>query len=759
MFNKAHTIFILLILLWLGSDLGQLAYAQDFSKSQRLLTELLPTFNAAFEENNLELLKSSEYKKKLRKLQSEYAKYNAENFEAADSVQRMNNEAILLALSSNYHKALRIFEGINLDNHDTQLIHNRGIYNLLAGKYEAARNDFAINPSDKTVIINTLYSFGKEKDFDGGQAYFNHISSNSIGAKWNYNGGLLHKLSGNTSLAIEELNNAVRQGNDVAAYRLLRGDMLMKNGDKKKAVKDFEKASKKFPKAQIRYANALLSLHRFSEAKSIYLQYLKDKNRQFKAQAYLGLAHCYYGLSEFDEAIRYYRLTSTMMRESPSLLSGIANIHLIKHEYQFASGLFDRAIIKDPTYQMAFLGRAVANFGLKNYALALSDFEKAGKELDPQNPFYADIFVSKAYCEYFLGNKKEARMDFETAIRLDPKRYEALAGVSNILIDGKKFSEAGQYLVKALKYDSGYSEMWSNYGNLLLHFEMFNKSYQVFRKSVLLKPTNVNAQNGWGVVLLENDKLDIAMNLFDSLVHEHPKLSFLHNNFGIVNAYLGNRYEQKFDAISADMSYEKAFLNFQNAMETAPTRKLYNVNQGNVYRYWEKFDDAKLSYQTYQDKSALNNTGVMYAAREMLSDAKYYLGVAIKIDSLHKVFQYNLNILVQGKQKEMKKLVASAGDDGPFSDIGIKYSLDGFVTIYLYDYVYDQLTFPGRHFMPLPVEEYEENYFIPEIDFKFLPYSKKKTQKNKIKRVNYKTQKVKMPRSRNKSGTKCPVLF
>jgi hypothetical protein len=118
-----------------------------------------------------------------------------------------------------------------------------------------------------------------------------------------------------------------------------------------------------------------------------------------------------------------------------------------------------------------------------------------------------------------------------------------------------------------------------------------------------------------------------------------------------------------------------------------------------------------------------------------------------------------MTVLVKGKQKEMMRLVASSDENSPFSDIGIKYSRDGFVTIYLYDYEYDVLSFPGRHYMPLPVAEYKEDYFIPEYDFKLIAYPKKKSDAPKNKKVRYHSQKVKLPGSRARSGTKCPVLF
>ena len=737
---------------------SSMASAQDFGECQRLLKQLLPVFNRSFEENNPALLRDEDYQRKLHALQAAYVKFNKEAFSSADSVQRMNNEAVLLALSGSYYKALHIVEGLELSGADPHLQYNRGLFSLLTSRYAAARNDFANAPSGSQGNLNTLVSYAKQKKYTDGRDFAMGTSGKNSGGKWNYNLGMIHKFNGELGEGVGEMTAAIKQKDEVIAYRLQRGDMLMRNGNEKKAVKDFEKVARRHPKAQIRYANALLSTSQFGAARIVFDQYLESGERTFRGDAYLGMAHAHYGLQQITEAQRYYRLASTMKRETPALLSGIGNTHLSRHEYQFAFNSFDKVIRKDTSYLPAYLGRAVAYYGMGKYELALADFKKAEKALDENNRFYADLFVTKGFAEYYLNKSKEAQEDFNKAIRLDGTRYEALSGMSSIMIDQKRYSEAGQFLAKALQFEQNYDRMWSNYGNLLLHFDMFKKGYQVFKKAVSLNPANVSAQNGWGVALLENDQLDKSMALFDSLVKERPELPFLHNNHGIIQAYVGNRHDQKREINEANARYEGAFADFKKAMEVAPSRKFYNVNQGNVYRYWEQYDEAKLSYQTYQDKSALNNTAVMYAGQEKMKDAKYYLGVAIQIDSLHRVFQYNMTILAKGKQKEMMRLVASNSDDSPFSDIGIKYSRDGFVTIYLYDYEYDKLQFPGRHFMPLPAAEYNEDYFIPEYDFKLVPYSKKKNDSGKTKKVKYKSQKVKMPGGRGKSGTQCPVF-
>jgi tetratricopeptide (TPR) repeat protein len=758
MVQKTYFVIFSVIVLMLTALTPKRASGQDFGECQRLVKDLLPVFNRSFEENNPALLREESYQRGIRNLQAAYALYHKQAFQPSDSAQRMNNEAVILALSGNYQKALHIMDQLELGTEDGQLHYNRGLFGLLSGKFAQARNDFAVSPGGTQAVLNTVVAFGKQKKYQEAVDFANTNSAKNTGGKWNFNIGMLYKYLGQTEEAVDEITTAIRQ-KDEMAYRLQRGDMLMRSGNEKRAVKDFEKVSKTHPKAQIRYANALLSLNQFGAAKAVFQTYLETDDRTFRGDAYLGMAHSCYGLKQISEAQRFYKLASTIKRETPALQSGIANTHLSKREYQTAFTLFDRVIKKDSTYLPAYLGRAVSYYGQKKYDLALQDFKKAGKALKEDNKFFADLFVTKAFSEYYLKKSSEAQADFQTAIKLDPTRYEALAGLSSIMIDQKRFSEAGQFLARALQYEQGYDLMWSNYGSLLLHFDMFKKGYQVFRKAVSLNPSNVNAQNGWGIVLLENDQLDKSMSLFDSLVREKPELPFLHNNRGIVQAYIGNRHEQRHQVNEANARYDGSYDDFKKAMEAAPSRKFYNVNQGNVYRYLEKFDEAKLSYQTYQDKSALNNTAVMYAGQQRFKDAKYYLGVAIQIDSLHRVFQYNMTILVKGKQQEMMRLVASADENSPFSDIGIKYSRDGFVTIYLYDYEYDVLTFPGRHYMPLPVAEYKEDYFIPEYDFKLVAYEKKKGDTTKKKRVHYHSQKVKLPGSRGRSGTKCPILF
>ncbi len=749
---------VLLILCWFGRGTPT-AQAQDFKDCQSLFTKCLQLFNQAVEENDPKILQSAEYRRELLDLQRAYRDYHKTYYNPADSVQKYSNEAVLNALSGNYSKALRVLT--SLDSLDQLTSYQIGLLHLLSRDYPAARASFTNSTASKFSVLNTLVTFGREGSVSDGLLYAQGTPHRSQGGKWNYNVGLLFKQNHQYPESVGEVTSAIRQ-KDEMAYRLLRGDVLMKLKKSKSAVSDFEKVAKRNHKAQIRYANALVDLKRYPEAQASFEEYLESDDKKFRMDAFLGLGHTFYALGQFENAQKYYRLAAAIMKNSQVALCGQANVLVSRRLYAAAKGMYDRILDADSTYVSAYLGRGVTHYGLKEYQKALDDFERAKTLFNPEDRSLADIFVSRGFAKYYTKKSGAALSDFETAVRLDPNRYEALAGISGILVDQKSFSLAGQYLSRALTHEKTYDKMWSNYGNLLLHFDMFKKGYEVFRKAIALNPQNLKAQNGWGVVLLENDQLNQSRALFDSLVEANPTVPFLLNNRGIVNAYQGNRSEQKKLVGEADEQYQLAFNDFKKAMEVAPGRKFYNVNQGNVFRYWQKYDEAKLSYQTYQDKSALNNTAVLHAGLENYKDAKYYLGVAIQIDSSNRVFQFNMNLLLKGTQKKFASSLAAAtasnDTEGGFSDIGIKYSRDGFVTIYLYDYEYDTLYFPGRHYLPLPVAEYDEEYFIPEYDFKLIPYTEKKLPKDKNKKGSYKSQKVALKKRGRRSGTQCPIF-
>lgn len=735
-----------------------IAKSQSFEKSEKQLSALLPEFNRAFGENNPALLKQGRYLKKLSRLRRTYSDYHASDYLAEDSVARLHNESILMALSGLHHKASQQMSSVNGGTEQALVAYHRGLVNLLSGDFASAVHDLE-NSSQPNAALNNMVASGRLPGIKSTAAFTKGaLNSADPKGKLSYNRGVLLSRAGDSHGAIADFTAAIAQS-DQSAYRMARGDVLMAAGKADEARSDFKMLAGKHPKAMVRLGNTLVRQGEFSQARQTFRAYLKTKDKAHRNEAILGLANALYGEKEYAEAKKYYEMLASYKPLAAAGQQGMANIALTERRYGRAKAIFEGLISKDPAGSgSAYLGRAVARYGLGDYSGALADFSKADTLIDLSRKETADILVCRGYSNYFLGHIDAAGADFERAVKLDAGRYEALAGLGKIEIDRRKYAEAGKFLNAALGYEKNYDRLWTNYGNLLMHFGMYGKAFAVFNTAVKLNPVSLNAQNGRGITLLEQDMLEEARSLFDSLVRTNRARPFLLNNRGIVNAYLGNRSSQYGEQKSADKSYKLAGNDFNLALDADPARKFYHVNKGNVFRYWQQYDDARLSYQSYQDKSALNNTAVMYAGLERLKDARYYMGVALQIDSTHRAFRYNMNMLVRdgGRAKEMARFVASAKDTGPYSEISLKYSLDGYVTLYLYDYEYENMLFPGRHHLPAPLKEITEDYLIPEFDFRFLPYTDKKAEVSRKKTVRNPRVRLK---GRGRSSTKCPVLF
>ncbi|GAA4441098.1 hypothetical protein GCM10023091_25770 [Ravibacter arvi] len=723
--------------------------AQSFRKCEELLAEAQQGLNQAFEQNDLSKLKSRAYLRKLHKLRKAYSAYHRAYFDEGDSVAKANNEAVLLFLGRQYGKA---FHQLSMVRDPVPLLeYHKGLSLLGQGDYRRAAG-LLQKSAQENASLNALVALGKLPEPADGLALARRYGGSQ--AKGAYNAAILLERAGEKEKARTYLDRAAGQS-ESAWYRIRRADLLMELGLTAQAAADFEAFGRKMPGGTVRMANAYMVLGQYEQAKALFDAYLKSGDQHYRAEASLGIANSMYSLGEYETARNYYERAATHTSTRIGGICGLGNIALVENRYAQARKLWELVLSRDSTNRSALRGRAISLYGVGDYDGALRGFEALVGEADMPAAIRADLLVCRGYSYYNTGQPEKAARDFQQAIKIDPSWFEAHAGLGMIAIDRRKYPEAGKHLLAALAYEKKNDRLWTNYGNLLMHFDMYDKAFSVFKTASELNPNSLNAQNGRGITLLERDLLPESKALFDSLVKTNPGKSFLLNNRGIVSAYLGNRASQREEAAVANKSYTRAQNDFEAAMASAPEKKFYNVNKGNVLRYWQQYEDARDSYQSYQDKSALNNTAVLLAGLERLKDAKYYMGVALQIDSTHRAFQYNMNLLANGRSKETAKFVASARDDGPYSEISLKYSLDGYVTIYLYDYLYERILFKGRHQAELPRVAFTDDYLIPEFDFSFLPYSPKEKQ------TNVKKRSVRMPRTkgkRSRSGTQCPVF-
>ncbi len=101
-----------------------------------------------------------------------------------------------------------------------------------------------------------------------------------------------------------------------------------------------------------------------------------------------------------------------------------------KRSLKFAREMFTRAIELDPDYALAYAGIADTSSLLHMYYKAaessLENADEASRravELDPELP---EAHAARGFALWQMGHADEAATEFETAIALDPKQFEAL---------------------------------------------------------------------------------------------------------------------------------------------------------------------------------------------------------------------------------------------------------------------------------------------------------------------------------------------
>jgi tetratricopeptide (TPR) repeat protein len=724
-------------------------YAQKINECQKNVDELVILFNQSIEEDRAEIIKSDAYQKKIRKLRACLRAYELESYGPEDSLRRINNEAIYNALATHYSKAIQVLRVLDLSLPDQQNIaYNRGQINLLNRKYGAAKADLTHTIQMQKSSLNLLVAMGLDKDSKLEVEQPPPPSSDD--SKWYYNYSVYLNERGCTSDALRAISRAIA-GDDKERYRLFKGDLYVQQGAFELAKKEFDQLSNQYKRVAVAYGNVYLGNNNFKAAQEQYLNYIRKGTSDLIGEAYLGLAHSSYGLKEWGQAQKYYRHAARYLPGDLSVTAGLANTYLSTSQYHSALKYFDLVLEKDSLYYPAYVGRALAYYSLGRYEEAIFNFEKANPIFDNHNLFQANWHTSKGLSYYQLGQFSKAINSFQTALEMDSNQFEALVGMSSVLIKQKKFPSAGEYLHKALQLVPTDDRLWSNYGNLLLHFGMFDKAYTVFKKAREINPRNISAVNGLSIALLEKDQIEKSLTLLDSIVRKNPSHSFLYNNLGIANIYAANKAVWLKNLKQGQKYYGQALADLNKALAIDTTKKFYHVNIGNVYRYTQTYDRADLHYRLHQDKSSLNNLAVVYGIQNNVKQANYFLDIAIQIDTSNKVFRYNKLRLNQVQPPSLQQGMMTHAID-------YKYSLDGLVSINLYDYVYEEVKLKGRHINHLPLHVQPVHKYIPSFEFILEAYQHEKKKNRKISITNRKSQKVKMPKVRKKNATACPVL-
>ncbi|MFZ4546610.1 MAG: tetratricopeptide repeat protein [Bacteroidales bacterium] len=281
--------------------------------------------------------------------------------------------------------------------------------------------------------------------------------------------------------------------------------------------------------------------------------------------------------------------------------------------------------------------------GVKGDSIAkqLSELNAAIKK-DPKN---SDLLTQRS--EYFVRQElfNNALSDINKAIELDPKNVKAYTGLSGIYLLMGKPQQSLDALNLVLKFDDKNADIYLKMAKLYLIMKDYENCASSIQKTIEIDPNLADAYYLKGMALMENDKMDLAIESFQRSVNINQ------THFDAL-MQLGYIWEKRDVKISIDY--------FKSATKANPksTEALYNL--GLLYQDNGQPEKAILSYEEIikldtKNKLAFYNIGyVNLVYLNKYTQGAEYFSKAIALDSGYTDAWYNRGLcyeLLKDKEK------------------------------------------------------------------------------------------------------------
>lgn len=683
-----------------------------------------------------------------------------------DSVPRLNNTALKLARNKNYSGALQLLQRAAAGRPSDTLLYNQAIILGRLKRFEEASSLLQQIPSFAHAQANQGVFFCQSGDVKVGLALLENTAGGKGADKIAFNRAVAHLHAGQFDEAHRAASEAVRMRPGEPMYRLTKGDALLGLGKYREALHLYESVEK-VPELEnmlpVRIGNALLGLKKYEQAAEKFTTYLLSGDRSFQAPARFGLANAYYGQKEFTKSVAEFRRAVQFRPLWVQARTGLGNALCSIRDYRSARIEFEAALALEPENPHVHLGLGVISHRQGLYEQAMEHFTKAPDLFDEKDKNLADCFLSRGLTHLELNQLDMALVNLSIVMRLNKEHPAAYAGASEVYRKKDSYRYTLAYLEKAIRLSPQNDRMLTNKGNMYLKSGNMDEAYDNFSWALHHNSQNINALNGLSISLLEKDRIEQAENVLDSVINRGHHKAFLYNNLGIVRSYMALKYEKQKDLHNAKQYYYRAIRDYERSRDLDSTHKTFYNNLGNLYKNTEEYDKAVKSYLGHLDKSAINNLGVLYARNGKGEFGKHYLNIALTIDSASLVYQFNRYKVYKEYFKDSlarRPDILQAQNLMPTNSISSKYSKDGYINIYLYDYDFERYEFPGDHYFPIQTDSPTPPDYRPLDDLLSMDITVNPSNAIVPETIRVTSKRMPKPRrSRLAGSTKCPKII
>jgi protein O-GlcNAc transferase len=343
-----------------------------------------------------------------------------------------------------------------------------------------------------------------------------------------------------------------------------------------------------------------LKLHQggqLSQAKSLYLEMLKQNPENSQVLHFLGLV--YHQEEDQNRAVELIERAIFLNPDAPEFHNNLGSVYQAKGMHLQAMTAFQAAISLKPDYAVAYnnLGSALRDLG------RLREAVEALEHCLSLDSTYGSAYNTLGTIRIQEGQQEDALELFSKALEIAPSAQAAF-NLGNLHQNAGRGEEAESCYLKALEIAPNDLQVLNNLASLLRSRGLPKESEIYFRKILDLNPCFPSALLGLGTLAHEAGRLQEAHDFLTVAVDQRPKFPEAWNNLGNVFKDWGN--------------LDQAITCFKRALSYHPGFSGASFNLGIAYKKNSKIQEAIGCF-----REALKGDPEM-------AEAHYFLGNALK---------------------------------------------------------------------------------------------------------------------------------
>jgi len=233
------------------------------------------------------------------------------------------------------------------------------------------------------------------------------------------------------------------------------------------------------------------------------------------------------------------------------------------------------------------------------------------------------------------GNFAEAQVIYEQVLLSQPNQFDALQLLGVLFVQIKKYSQAVEFLSKALEINPNHAGAYSNRGIALKELKRFDEALANYDQAIAINAGYLDAYSNRGNVLQELKRFDEALNSYDQAIAINPDYTEAYYNRG--------------NTLKELKRFDEALNSYDQAIAINPDYAEAYYNHGTILQELKRLDEALNSYDqairinpNYAE--AYYNRGVILQEFKRLDEALNSYDQAIRINPDYVNANWNTSI-------------------------------------------------------------------------------------------------------------------